>query len=201
LKYLGWYHSHPRLPPLPSDKDLTMQAELQLMAHYCVGIIFSPYISSSNIEACYFNVFRKQDKKTPRAIRVKYALNNEPYVRSDILREKQNTLKVSLQEAKLTYDGLIDSCKGSKAREFFADANYEAFLAKFFKHSVTQSVLGIKQDMCTIAAKKLQLKAALREKMLYLTSKYNKTKDKFSFDYQNITPQLLQNITQTFNEN
>jgi len=82
---------------------------------------------------------------------------------------------------------------------FFADTNYEAFLAKFFKHSVTQSVLGIKQDMCTIAAKKLQLKAALREKMLYLTSKYNKTKDIFSFDYQNITPQLLQNITQIYN--
>jgi proteasome lid subunit RPN8/RPN11 len=29
LCYVGWYHSHPYINPLPSDKDIRMQTEMQ----------------------------------------------------------------------------------------------------------------------------------------------------------------------------
>ena len=40
-EYLGWYHSHPRIKPLPSRRDVTMQSEFQAQMPYSFGLICS----------------------------------------------------------------------------------------------------------------------------------------------------------------
>jgi proteasome lid subunit RPN8/RPN11 len=40
LCYVGWYHSHPCINPIPSDKDIRMQAEMQNQVTRIFFVIF-----------------------------------------------------------------------------------------------------------------------------------------------------------------
>ena len=46
---LTMYHSHPRIKPMPSTKDLSTQLQLQSMIPYCIGIIAGIYSATANL--------------------------------------------------------------------------------------------------------------------------------------------------------
>jgi proteasome lid subunit RPN8/RPN11 len=48
MKVLGWYHSHPRIKPMPSTKDLNTQLQVQSMIPYAIGIIAGIYSPNTN---------------------------------------------------------------------------------------------------------------------------------------------------------
>lgn len=59
LQYVGWYHSHPRIIPSPSQKDARMQTEFQRQVPFCFGLICSPYFDrTAGQETAFMNVFR-----------------------------------------------------------------------------------------------------------------------------------------------
>lgn len=55
MRVLGWYHSHPRIKPMPSTKDLVTQLQVQSMIPYAIGIIAGIYSTNTN-----FGSARKQ---------------------------------------------------------------------------------------------------------------------------------------------
>jgi proteasome lid subunit RPN8/RPN11 len=74
VQYVGWYHSHPRLDPTPSDKDIMMQSELQKQLPYCVGMICSPFGKVfATREVSPFYAFRMNDTEG-----VRYAATRAP---------------------------------------------------------------------------------------------------------------------------
>jgi hypothetical protein len=57
MKALGWYHSHPRIKPMPSTKDLSTQLQVQGMIPYAIGIIAGIYSTNTNFAtSCKKNV-------------------------------------------------------------------------------------------------------------------------------------------------
>eukprot|EP00762_Andalucia_godoyi_P003198 ANDGO_01069.mRNA.1 hypothetical protein len=76
IQWVGWYHSHPRIAPFPSQKDMDMQSSIQTMASFGIGIIMSPYMTAGMSVAStsssrsndagtlstYMNVFRVEQR-------------------------------------------------------------------------------------------------------------------------------------------
>jgi len=51
--------SHPRIQPVPSERDVAMQHNLQSQVPYCVGVICSPYMGAKQMaQTFYLNAFR-----------------------------------------------------------------------------------------------------------------------------------------------
>jgi hypothetical protein len=61
MKALGWYHSHPRIKPMPSTKDLSTQLQLQSMIPYCIGIIAGIYSTNVNLGSTQKKYLRAAD--------------------------------------------------------------------------------------------------------------------------------------------
>ena len=125
LIFVGWYHSHPRIPPFPSVKDLNMQHEMQMQAPYALGIICSAYYdestssNSSDKHSFYFNCFRTRqtgsnvmdqgatcaagvndngDRQSLEAISVICTLNHQPLITPEIRVEMKNTIHTAFLE-------------------------------------------------------------------------------------------------------
>ncbi len=61
MKVLGWYHSHPRIKPMPSTKDLSTQLQVQGMIPYAIGIIAGIYSTNTNFGAAKKQYARSSD--------------------------------------------------------------------------------------------------------------------------------------------
>merc|ERR1712166_815480 len=75
VEYLGWYHSHPRIKPLPSHKDLQMQLEMQSQVPASLGLICSSWWPPHSLQnepvmqlSHYFNSFPVRKPQAERAV-------------------------------------------------------------------------------------------------------------------------------------
>jgi proteasome lid subunit RPN8/RPN11 len=71
MKALGWYHSHPRIKPMPSTKDLTTQLQVQSNIPYAIGIIAGIYSPNTN--------FAESNKKYGRSSDSSHAAISNSY--------------------------------------------------------------------------------------------------------------------------
>uniref|UniRef100_A0A8C9UXV5 MPN domain-containing protein n=1 Tax=Scleropages formosus TaxID=113540 RepID=A0A8C9UXV5_SCLFO len=100
LSLVGWYHSHPRGPALPSLQDIDSQMDHQLRLQGsnngfqpCLGIICGPYYHGNQGVASTITPFwvvpppeqRPNDYGIPVAVEVTYVQDN--YLTSDVLNE------------------------------------------------------------------------------------------------------------------
>lgn len=100
LSLVGWYHSHPRGPALPSLQDIDSQMDHQLRLQGssngfqpCLGIICGPYFHGNQGVASTITPFwvvpppeqRPNDYGIPVAVEVTYVQDN--FLTSDVLNE------------------------------------------------------------------------------------------------------------------
>uniref|UniRef100_A0AAY4CV93 MPN domain-containing protein n=1 Tax=Denticeps clupeoides TaxID=299321 RepID=A0AAY4CV93_9TELE len=100
LSLVGWYHSHPRSPALPSLQDIDSQMDHQLRLQGsnngfqpCLGIICGPYYHGNQGVASTITPFwvvpppeqRPNDYGIPVAVEVTYVQDN--FLTSDVLNE------------------------------------------------------------------------------------------------------------------
>lgn len=86
VKFLGWYHSHPRIAPFPSQKDINMQHEIQTHVSYAIGIICSSYMDEkreqllqASQETSYVNYFKvQQEEQELVAVKVPVVIHHTP---------------------------------------------------------------------------------------------------------------------------
>lgn len=100
LSLVGWYHSHPRGPALPSLQDIDSQMDHQLRLQGsnngfqpCLGVICGPYYHGNQGVASTITPFwvvpppeqRPNDYGIPVAVEVTYVQDN--FLTSDVLNE------------------------------------------------------------------------------------------------------------------
>jgi len=167
---LGWYHSHPRIKPFPSAKDLQMQQDFQKQVEHSVGIICSTWFSSNrqaprnkSKHSCYVNIFRVAEGPPLEAVKVAWNVGSEPCLRPGAHTAMERVIQVALKEAEQTRQWFIEDCRDRRSAQVFVNAEYEAFLIRVLREDVTQHGQAIRQDISTIAAHNLSLRSELRE--------------------------------------
>jgi proteasome lid subunit RPN8/RPN11 len=183
LSYVGWYHSHPYLNPVPSDKDIRMQTEMQTQVPYAVGIICSPYMATRtslpNCEVSYFNAFRVAlVGDTSEVVNVTYSVNHNEIIPPNLIHEMLNINNVLLDEARKTYEYMREKCQRNRRTTHFIDNEYDSFLTRFLKDNVLSSMSGLQQDLRSVSQYKRQLLQRIFSKLQILKEmKYFSCKD------------------------
>jgi proteasome lid subunit RPN8/RPN11 len=109
IKYVGWYHSHPKIVPTPSSKDATMQAEMQQQVPFAFGLICSPFMERSHqVETYYFNAFRVSlDGPMPALLKVAFSINKSRIPASINVANTIESNKKHLKEAEQTFQAAL----------------------------------------------------------------------------------------------
>ncbi|KAL9654822.1 hypothetical protein ABK040_008615 [Willaertia magna] len=160
LIFIGWYHSHPRIAPFPSMKDLQMQLEMQTQAPYSFGLICSAYYNEGNLFRCsdkhsfYFNCFRTARNSNSDdliALKVMYQVVKNNSLRSEIQNEMLNVLKNNFHENNERYKKIIQpfesSLNSNKANQLYIMSQYQNYLFSFWKNSINERTLALNQDI------------------------------------------------------
>ncbi|KAG2391772.1 hypothetical protein C9374_013257 [Naegleria lovaniensis] len=170
LTFCGWYHSHPRIPPFPSMKDLQMQYEMQMQAAYSFGIICSSFFSEgttskkSDLQNFYINCFRVHERQGSfTALKVEYSINNFGCLKSESQVEMVNTMKTCFQEAKETYSRLMEESiqENNLEKQLYIMSKYQSFLFEFWNGSINQRIKTLRQDISNMRAQNLHLRQKL----------------------------------------
>ncbi|XP_042230728.1 MPN domain-containing protein-like isoform X2 [Homarus americanus] len=106
LSLVGWYHSHPFSPPLPSLRDIDSQLEYELKmkgsndASYtpCIGIIVSPYVrgGGQGTTATGFWVMPPPEHKPQeygRPMSIQFTIVQDAFIPKDALIHVRDTVK------------------------------------------------------------------------------------------------------------
>lgn len=171
--YLGWYHSHPRIKPFPSFKDLQMQSEMQSQVPHSLGLICSswwpagvPARESSLQLTHYFSAFRIRNPTQGEleAVKVTWGVALQPYMLPSTQLSMSHTLEVLLQEAEDTHQWRKNATgKHLAATSLFVDLEYDGFLGRFLRDALTQHLRGLHQDLQGVAAYKTTQLQRLRQ--------------------------------------
>lgn len=199
LVYVGWYHSHPKINPFPSMKDLHMQGEMQLQVPHAVGLICSPFMfskssSSSEDECCttYWNVFRVGPAMQALAVpfRVFDILATPPI----LVRETDRLFQAILNETEECYRtirafGRVCSSKdeaedlSSSAKALASQGKYVEFLTSFIERSKVQRHSAL-----------LQASRFLRLQRLNAKQQFQSLLARFSQEFEIDSDALLQTV-------
>ncbi|EFC43283.1 predicted protein [Naegleria gruberi] len=170
LIFCGWYHSHPRIPPFPSMKDLQMQFEMQTQAQYAVGLICSAYynegttMKKSEKHSFYMNCFRVEEKKGKyEALKVSYTVNNTGVLQYETQNEMVKTLNTGLAESKDTFTRLFEQAvkENNKSKQLYIMSKYQSFLFDFWNNSINTRSRVLRQDIENLRAQNTFLKKKL----------------------------------------
>ncbi|XP_045616911.1 MPN domain-containing protein isoform X2 [Procambarus clarkii] len=106
LSLVGWYHSHPFSPPLPSLRDIDSQLEYELKmkgsndASYtpCIGIIISPYVrgGGQGTTTSGFWVMPPPEHKPQeygRPMSIQFTIVQDAFIPKDALYHVRDTVK------------------------------------------------------------------------------------------------------------
>ncbi|KAG9480705.1 hypothetical protein GDO78_012262 [Eleutherodactylus coqui] len=154
LSLVGWYHSHPYSPALPSLQDIESQMDYQLKLQGsdnsfqpCLGLICGPYFRGNHgaqSTICPFWVMppaehRPHDYGIPMEVEVTYIQDN--FLTNDILHDmallvefyKGAPDQITLQDIWNEENTFLDKIKGSLAARIPKDAGFEAFLDQIYR--------------------------------------------------------------------
>lgn len=162
VKYVGWYHSHPRIIPIPSSKDATMQAEMQQQVPFAFGVICSPYMDrNTQKEAFYFNAFRVTTLPDgrPSLLKVAFTINKSsipnPVNVANILDANRKLLAeaetIKRQALPVTVDSTADGAtteaatEDSKKKDVIQSMSIHQQYASFLSHFVNSCLPGVRR--------------------------------------------------------
>ena len=174
MQYVGWYHSHPRIAPFPSQIDLNMQMETQTQVPYGVGLICSSWFppttgirgvtKSSSMHSCYLNAFRvEDDPEGLKAVKIPWHVGLQPHLQPSAQVSMGKVLEVQMTEAKETREWLMKEAKGPMAKEFL-NTEFEAFQTDVLREDHLQVKMGVLQDIDNV----VQENQFLRKELLGL---------------------------------
>eukprot|EP00656_Telonema_subtile_P044223 TRINITY_DN50513_c0_g1_i1.p1 TRINITY_DN50513_c0_g1~~TRINITY_DN50513_c0_g1_i1.p1 ORF type:complete len:296 (-),score=42.94 TRINITY_DN50513_c0_g1_i1:142-1029(-) len=178
VSYLGWYHSHPRIKPFPSCKDLEMQAEMQSQVPHSVGLICSSWWPAAGTVhepsqqlTHYFSAFRirKAVDGPLEAVKVTWGVAQQEFMSPSTQLSMSYTVENVLQEAQDTHAWRKAQCKQLNATTAFVDLEFDAFLGEFLQKAVTQHLHGLEQDLQAVSADRVLKLAKLRQLEVHST--------------------------------
>eukprot|EP00658_Telonema_sp_P-2_P038754 TRINITY_DN27744_c0_g1_i4.p1 TRINITY_DN27744_c0_g1~~TRINITY_DN27744_c0_g1_i4.p1 ORF type:complete len:467 (+),score=106.23 TRINITY_DN27744_c0_g1_i4:135-1535(+) len=160
VSYLGWYHSHPRIKPFPSFKDLEMQSEMQSQVPHSLGLICSSWWppavlpnEGSQQLTHYFSAFRiRRAEDGVKAVKVTWGIAHQDYMPPCVQASMSHTVETILKEAQDTREWRKAQCGDLSATSAFVDLEFDAFLAQYLRETVTQHVLALEQDLQALSA-------------------------------------------------
>ncbi|KAL0481001.1 hypothetical protein AKO1_013651 [Acrasis kona] len=167
MNFMGWYHSHPRIPPFPSMKDLAMQREMQSQAPCAFGIICSAYFNES--------AHRTSENGDMEAVKVMCSINEQVHLTSQAQRQIHSTLKTVFEETKETFKHLYKSDRLEK--QLFLVSQYQSFLTSFWKDSICHKAAALRCDLRNIRNHNDTLRQLIQEKKNLLSTLQLGTKD------------------------
>uniref|UniRef100_A0A669CYM6 MPN domain-containing protein n=1 Tax=Oreochromis niloticus TaxID=8128 RepID=A0A669CYM6_ORENI len=155
LSLVGWYHSHPRGPALPSLQDIDSQMDHQLRLQGsnngfqpCLGIICGPYYHGNQGVASTITPFwvvpppeqRPNDYGIPVAVEVTYVQDN--FLTSDVLNEMMLLVDyyraapdlVQFNQYWCPDTTMLDKIKGSLSCHAPKDQAYSQILEHVYSH-------------------------------------------------------------------
>lgn len=171
-EYMGWYHSHPRIKPLPSHKDLQMQSEMQSQVPPSVGLICSSWWPASAAAkepalqlSHYFNAFRVQQSPagSVEAVKVCWGVTQRSYEESHAQEGMHQTLEVVLSEAEETCEWRCNQLPELPSAQATVKLEYDAFLGRFMKEGIMEHVRGLEQDRQGLMAHRLNQLQQLKQ--------------------------------------
>ncbi|KAL1022954.1 hypothetical protein UPYG_G00034670 [Umbra pygmaea] len=157
LSLVGWYHSHPRGPALPSLQDIDSQMDHQLRLQGssngfqpCLGIICGPYYHGNQGVASTITPFwvvpppeqRPNDYGIPVAVEVTYVQDN--FLTSDVLNEMMLLVDfyrvapdlVQFQQFWCPDTTMMDKIKGSLSGHAPKDQAYSQILEHVYNQLI-----------------------------------------------------------------
>ncbi|XP_053606231.1 MPN domain-containing protein CG4751 [Plodia interpunctella] len=125
LTLLGWYHSHPTNPAMPSLRDCDNQLEYQIKMRGpseisyipCIGVICSPYNPESPVlesSLTYFWVMPPPEQRPteyPRPLLLQYNLIHDSHLSKHAMEQIRNCIKYYFTFADETFINFKDNFK------------------------------------------------------------------------------------------